>query len=84
MFLLKSTIISSAFLLFSTSPFVQTESSFGQDGMAEYCYEISLNVNFSTPTGIINATTVARGCGDSPQEGLDALGEAVRALLPEA
>jgi hypothetical protein len=78
MLLLKSAIISSAFLLFSASPYTNTVQTSNQE--EEYCYELTLNVTFSTPVGPMNTTTVASGCGATPQEGLNELGEAVRAL----
>ena len=67
---MKTILITLCAFAFWTTPPV-AEESFDE----EYCYELDVEVN--------GLTITAQGCGATPQEGLQKLGEAVRFLAAQ-
>ncbi|MEM6769870.1 MAG: hypothetical protein AAF597_04710 [Bacteroidota bacterium] len=74
MLLLKSTLLSLTTLLVASSSPMASHSVEQVD--TEYCYDVTLNITL--PGGIGSAAVTVSACGDTPSEGLFALGVAVR------
>ncbi len=74
MIILKSAILSMAFLVGNFSP---AENFTVEADVEEYCYSITVTVNLPY---VGDSSVTADACGETPQEGLEELGRRVRAL----